>query len=301
MNRMSWREAVTRLGVAVAVMLGAAQALAAPVISIDITSAGGGYGYSNTQETTENPDGSFGLSGVAGGAAIGASFDCDWSIVVNPDPQITSTFTLTNISGVTQSFIMNVTLPIAAIAGRHGSGRLLRRRGERHRVHRPNNSNGVTLATVGANPFYSALVNGINLSQGLGSCDAHRHRPGTSGDTSQENWGTPIPSAPFGPASGEHPDPLAVQPDRWRQRDDQGLLPGRAGSGAGDGRARRPRPRGPRGGSPPRLERNALIQTAPPRSRAGALSLNKSQRPSGVPNRKPISFFIPASRFSLYG
>ena len=35
--------------------------------------------------------------------------------MVNPDPQITSTFTLTNISAVTQTFIMNVTLPIAAI------------------------------------------------------------------------------------------------------------------------------------------------------------------------------------------
>ena len=198
MTRMSLREVVTRLGVAAGVLLGAAQALAAPVISIDITSAGGGYGYSNTQETTANPDGSFGLSGVAGGAAVGAAFDCDWSIVVNPDPQITSTFTLTNISGVTQTFIMNVTLPIAALGpatvqgGYYGDA-------VNGTVYTDNNNNGVTLATVGANPFYTALVNGI-ASQGLGSFTL-TSGPGTIGDTSQETWGTPIPSAPFGPAS----------------------------------------------------------------------------------------------------
>jgi hypothetical protein len=181
-------------------MLGAVQALAAPVISIDITSAGGGYGYSNTTETVANPDGTFGMSGVAGGAAVGAAFDCDWSVVVNPDPQITSIFTLTNISGVTQSFIMNVTLPIASIAGPTVQGGYY---GDavNGTVYTDNNNNGVTLATVGANPFYSALVNSINLSQGLGSWTLTA-TPGTSGDTSQENWGTPIPSAPFGPASG---------------------------------------------------------------------------------------------------
>src|SRR5258705_3074005 len=115
MIRMSWLGALTRLGVAAAVMLGAAQAFAAPVITVEITSAGGGYGYLNTQEGIPNPDGTFGLSGVAGGTAVGAAFDCDWSIVVNEDPQITSTFTLVNISPVTQTFVMNVTLPIAAI------------------------------------------------------------------------------------------------------------------------------------------------------------------------------------------
>jgi hypothetical protein len=198
MSGMSWREALTRLGVAAAVMLGAAQALAAPVISIDITSAGGGYGYSNTQETVANPDGTFSLSGVAGGAAVGAAFDCDWSIVVNPDPQITSIFTLTNISAVTQTFTMNVTLPIAALGpstvqgGYYGDA-------VNGTIYTDNNNNGVTLATVGSNTFYSALVNGV-LSQGLGSF-VLIGSPGTIGDTSQERWGDPIPSAPFGPAT----------------------------------------------------------------------------------------------------
>ena len=201
MIRMSWLGALTRLGVATAVLIGAAQAFAAPVVSIDITSAGGGYGYSNTQETTDNGDGTFGLSGNAGGPIVGASFNCDWSIVVNEDPQITSTFTLTNISAVTQTFTMNVTLPIAAFGPTTVQGGYYGDAVNGTVYTDANNSGSVTLATVGGTPFYQALVNGI-LSQGLGSftltadCGA-----GCIGDTSQESWGTPIPSAPFGPAS----------------------------------------------------------------------------------------------------
>jgi hypothetical protein len=183
-------------------MLGAAQALAAPLISVDITSAGGGYGYSISQEGAPNPDGSFSLSGVAGGAAVGAAFNCDWSIVVNEDPQITSTFTLTNISAVTQTFTMNVTLPIAALGPATVQGGYFGDAVNGTVYTDTNLDSNVTLATVGANTFYTALVNGI-ISQGLGSFTLNANGgPGVFGDTSQQSWGTPIPSAPFGPASG---------------------------------------------------------------------------------------------------
>jgi hypothetical protein len=200
MNRMSWRGAMTRLGVAAAMLIWAAQAGAAPV-TVEITASGGGYSYLASAEGTPNPDGTFSLSGIAGGTAVGAAFECDWSILVNPDPQITSTFTLTNISAVTQSFIMNVTLPIAAIPGATVQGGYFGDAVNGTTYTDTSLNSDVTLATVGANPFYSALVNGI-LSQGLGSFTLNATGgPGVSGDTSQLSWGTPIPSAPFGPAN----------------------------------------------------------------------------------------------------
>ncbi|HUL73665.1 MAG TPA: PEP-CTERM sorting domain-containing protein [Vicinamibacterales bacterium] len=184
-----------RLVVAAAVMSVAAQATAAPVIGIQIDSLGGGYaGYSTSQEGSANPDGTFGLKGFVDGATYGTSFDCDWSIVVNEDPQITSTFTLTNISGVNQTFIMTVTLPIAALGpstlrggyvGLSGSGT----------TYTDSNANGNV--QFSANPFYQALVNGI-LSQGLGNYNVNSS---ISGTLPQDSWGTPIPSAPFGSAS----------------------------------------------------------------------------------------------------
>ncbi len=203
MIRMSWLGALTRLGVAAAVMVGAAQALAAPVVTVEISSDAAGYaGYSNTAEGTANPDGTFGLAGVVDGAVYGTPFNCDWSIVVNPDPQITSTFTLTNITAVTQNFVMTVTLPIGALGPGTVQGGYFGDVVNGTQYTDTSGNSDVTLATVGANPFYSALVNGI-LSQGLGSFTLNANGgPGVFGNESQQTWGDPIPSAVFGPASG---------------------------------------------------------------------------------------------------
>ena len=198
MERMSLPCALVRLGVAAALLVGAAQALAAPMISLEIASLGGGYaGYSTTQEGTPGADGTFGLAGVVDGGVYGTSFNCDWSIVINPDPQITSTFTLTNISAVTQTFVMNVTLPIAALGPATVQGGYFGDALTGTTYTDSNASGNVTLATVGANPFYRALVNGIS-SQDLGSFTVSAP---VSGSLPQQSWGTPIPSAPFGPAN----------------------------------------------------------------------------------------------------
>ncbi|HUL75337.1 MAG TPA: PEP-CTERM sorting domain-containing protein [Vicinamibacterales bacterium] len=185
-----------RFVVAAAVTIVAARAAAAPVIGIQIDSLGGGYaGYSASQEGTANPDGSFGLKGFVDGAVYGTAFTCDWSIVVNEDPQITSTFTLTNISSLTQTFVMTVTLPIAALGPSTLRGGYLGLAGS-GTTYTDSNANGNV--QFSANPFYQALVNGMP-PQGLGNYNVNSS---TSGTEPQESWGTPIPSAPFGPASG---------------------------------------------------------------------------------------------------
>jgi hypothetical protein len=205
MDVTSVRGALKRLGLsALAVLIGSASANAAPVVTVDISSAVvGGYDeYTMTSEAADNSDGTFGLAGVG----YGTNFNCDWSIVVNPDPQITSSFTLTNISAATQTFIMTVTLPIAAIGpttvqgGYFGADASAAIPGTRYTD--TNGDSNVTLATVGANPFYTALVNFVS-SQGLGSFTANANGgANVYGEIAQVAWGTPIPSAPFGPASG---------------------------------------------------------------------------------------------------
>jgi hypothetical protein len=47
---------------------------------------------------------------------VGAGFTLNnLSLTVNPDPQVTSTFTLTNLSAVPQNFFLTITLPIASL------------------------------------------------------------------------------------------------------------------------------------------------------------------------------------------
>jgi len=202
MVRIDWRETLTRLGVAVAVMIGAAQAFAATV-TVQIESNAGGYdAYSTTVEATPNPDGTFSVAGLGYGA--GGSFSCDWSIVLDQDPQMTSNVNLTNLSPVATQFTMTITLPIGLFGPATLRGGYFGDTANGTTFTDTSGNSDVTLSTFGGNPFYQALVNGI-LSQGLGSFTLNENGgSGIQGNLSQQRWGdTPsIPSAPFGPASG---------------------------------------------------------------------------------------------------
>jgi hypothetical protein len=90
---------------------------------------------------------------------VPGSYDVSWSFVTIPDPSITGSFTLTNLSVNTQTFILTLTLPIAPIgpslsitgAVTNGSVSAL-------------NSHPATLATDAANdPIYSALIDGTSV------------------------------------------------------------------------------------------------------------------------------------------
>ncbi len=100
------------------------------------------------------PDGPF-VCGGTGFQGNGFALD-DWTFVLNPDPSITSTFTLTNISAVTQTFIMTVTLPIATV------GPAISIQGSVAGSLTDLNANGAT-ATDAGKSFYTASVNGDPL------------------------------------------------------------------------------------------------------------------------------------------
>jgi hypothetical protein len=207
MNRVSWRKTLTGLAAAAAVALGASRATAAPVVTVEMGVVGtyDPYSYDFPLDPVIHPpaaDGSyaFGQNGVGG-----TSYLCDWSLVVNPDPSITGNFTITNLSTAPQTFILTVTLPVSpalsAPTKMGGSVGLI--------AYQSFNGNGnqtddgqVELMTVGALPFYRALIDGNAAGvQDLGFFDTGNICCGANigGTISKLDFGTPIPNAP-GPA-----------------------------------------------------------------------------------------------------
>jgi hypothetical protein len=200
------RRALIGFSAAVAIVVGGA-AHAAPVVSVAVDTVvpdpntPDHYGVSQ-ESTGPAPDGSYLLSGIG----YGANFQCNWDVAVNPDPQITSTFTLKNLSGSTQTFIMTVTLPIATISPNTVQGGYFGDPVTGTQFTDTSGDSDVTLATVGLTPFYQAIVNAgpfQTVSMGLGSFTENANGgPGAFGNHFEAPWGTPIPNAPFGAATG---------------------------------------------------------------------------------------------------
>lgn len=76
----------------------------------------------------------------------------NWNFTFNPDPSITSTFTLTNLSSIAQNFLMTITLPISTISnpvttGYAGSGQVT-----------DNSDNGAEVTTVGGFPIFAGRI-----------------------------------------------------------------------------------------------------------------------------------------------
>jgi len=82
-----------------------------------------------------------------------------WDFLLQPDPSITSSFTLTNLSSIKQTFFLTVTLPVVAlgspvsISGSVGTGTLT-----------DVNGGGATLTDVGpSTSIYEALIDGSSV------------------------------------------------------------------------------------------------------------------------------------------
>ena len=102
-----------------------------------------------------SPGGPGGLVACSGSSLQGNGFTLsNWTFELNPDPSVTSTFTLTNLSSMTQNFTMTITLPIAplgpgiAITGSTTNGVLT-----------DLNANGATLTDFGSAIFTNAVNN----------------------------------------------------------------------------------------------------------------------------------------------
>jgi hypothetical protein len=111
---------------------------------------------------------------------------------VDPDPFIVGTFNLTNTSATTEEFILTITLPTIAFPGPNVMGGYF----GAVTYTDANLDATVTINTVGTNPFYQALVDGV-VVQSLGSFNLNAFGgPGVFGTINQQAFGTPIPSDP---------------------------------------------------------------------------------------------------------
>jgi hypothetical protein len=130
------------------------------------------------------------------GSTTKSNFKMGWDVKVDPDPFVQSNYTVTNPTGVTQSYTVTITLPIfPAIPGGTKTG------GSVQGGVTDNNGNGATLAQNGSLPLYMSLIDGANwqplLPPGPTSVTVGSFLSGTLGPAT---FGTPIPSLPGPPA-----------------------------------------------------------------------------------------------------
>lgn len=91
-----------------------------------------------------------GITGTGGGWTVN-----NWNLFLDPDPTVSNSIVVTNNSGVTQTFLFAVTLPIAPSFGAPSFIK-----GSVTGGATDNNGNGVTLATSGGLSLYRALIDG---------------------------------------------------------------------------------------------------------------------------------------------
>ena len=157
MLRFASRLGCVSFGVAAALVLVGSRASAGPlpagppVLQLRIESSTTYYDYVAEQTGSLNPDGET-YSHIGNGNGI--DFNVSWDLDVNPDPFIVGTFNLTNTSTTTEEFILTITLPTTPFPGPNVMGGYFG-------AFTYTDANGdatVTINTVGADPFYQALI-----------------------------------------------------------------------------------------------------------------------------------------------
>jgi len=162
---------------------------ATPTLTLRATSSLG-VDFSITPTPALNSDGI--TYSARGTQTVSGLLSLVFNLTLNPDPALSGSFTLTNLSSSTQFFSLTATLavlPLAAPTKMGGSFGDVK-------YTDANLSSSVTLATNGVDPFYQAQIDGGNVAAGkLGFfSETASLGPGIFGTHSQEAFGTPIPS-----------------------------------------------------------------------------------------------------------
>ena len=152
-----------------------------PDYQIVVTSDVGGDRLTLNPTSTQTPGGLF--VGNASGTEPSFSFSTDFALTV--DPNISGSFTLTNLSGITQVFTVSASMTIApfpgptTIDGSFGDATYTDANGD----------SSVEFATSGSDPFFSALIDGV-LADSRGKFDEPLSGgPGIFGTHSKEAFG----------------------------------------------------------------------------------------------------------------
>ena len=192
MLRSALRFALTGLGVAAALLVAAHPVSAgslpggvAPTVGIVLNPSGSDYDYVRSQLGTLNGDGTYSV--VGNGSTSG--FAVSWNLVVDPDPVVSGSFSLTNISPSLQSFVLTITLNSVAMPGPNVMGGSF---GDIVVYDQDNNGS----VEFDSNPFYQALIDGNAVGPGLGfNAVVLSGTPGFNLNLGQGSFGNPIPSA----------------------------------------------------------------------------------------------------------
>jgi hypothetical protein len=127
----------------------------------------------------------------SGASLLGNGFELNsWQFVLDPDPSISGSFSLTNLSNVTQNFSVSATMSVSpvvgplSISGSVGAGVLT-----------DMNGGGATLSSA-VNPLYGALIDGASVQTLLNAPYSYSVSSGVGGAP-----GPPvtIPMFSFGP------------------------------------------------------------------------------------------------------
>jgi hypothetical protein len=210
--RSTWSSArIKRLSVVVAVVLatsltattGWAVAITLPAVEMQVGPAASPMTVTaamleaNSESVVENPDGS--VSFLNGSLAT-ANWDFTWtSLTVKTDPFIGSVFGFQNVSGVDQTYIISVSLPVIPLAPSTLMG------GSTGGSVTDSNFNGLGgLSTVAPTALYTGMIDGVPLLAAELHPDPFSLSFAFAGDTVNipaVNFGLPGPTVPGPPVA----------------------------------------------------------------------------------------------------
>ncbi len=186
---------VLRAGVAlctVGLFTSASFAAVAPDVQIQVGVMGNTQTLSPAAVANGSPD-QFDLDG---NMMMPGMWNLTWDMTVDTDPFVNGVFGLTNVSGMTQTFILNVTLPIAppvtpsSLIGGSVGGSVT-----------DVNGGGGTVANAGAAPLFDGLIDGVSaLPIITAPFSFSAPFPGGTANIPATNVGLPGPTIP-GPAA----------------------------------------------------------------------------------------------------
>jgi hypothetical protein len=120
-----------------------------------------GYGANGDKSwEVRNPEGNATADDYAAeGTAQTDDFTIDWDLSGKYDPTINGAFSVTNLLGVTQTFTLNVTVPVPAIPGGTVMGGSVG-----GSFSDADGAGGATFATSGTTAVYTALIDGASVA-----------------------------------------------------------------------------------------------------------------------------------------
>lgn len=147
-------------GLACGVVLAFSQvASAAVAIGPDVQIEVGVMGNTVVLHPKAEPNGNANQFDANGSDSMAGMWDLTWDMTVDTDPFVNGVFSLTNISGTTQTFMLNVTVPVSPavtpsslIGGSVGGS-----------VTDANNDGVATIANNGAMPLFHGHIDGVDI------------------------------------------------------------------------------------------------------------------------------------------